>query len=114
MRVIAAGSYARIHRRNLIAVGVVPLVIGDDDRAATEAGQRWRIPGLADAVRSGDDAVTATVDGGRTIRLELALTQGERAVLAAGGLLAHVRSGARPRVRVAGPPAKPLSGQLTT
>ena len=114
VRVIAAGSYARIHRRNLIAVGVVPLVIGDDDRAATEAGQRWRIPGLADAVRSGDDAVTATVDGGRTIRLELALTQGERAVLAAGGLLAHVRSGARPRVRVAGPPAKPLSGQLTT
>ena len=47
VRVIAAGSYARIHRRNLIAVGIVPLVIADDDRAATEVGQRWRIPGLA-------------------------------------------------------------------
>jgi aconitate hydratase len=98
VRVIAAGSYARIHRRNLIAVGIVPLVIADADRAAAEAGRRWHIPGLAGAVSSGAEAVTATVDGARKIRLELPLTPGERAVLAAGGLLAHVRTGARPRV----------------
>ena len=98
VRAIAAGSYARIHRRNLIAVGIVPLVIADDDRAATEVGQRWRIPGLAAAVRSADDSVTATVDDAREIRLELPLTPGERTVLAAGGLLAHVRAGGRARV----------------
>ncbi len=95
---IAAGSYARIHRRNLIAVGVVPLVIGDDDLAATALGQRWRIPDLGHAVRSGADTVTATVDGGREITLGLPLSPGERTVLAAGGLLAHVRAGGRPRV----------------
>jgi aconitate hydratase len=101
VRVIAAGSYARIHRRNLIAVGIVPLVISDDDRAVAAAGQRWNIPGLADAVRSGAETVTATVDGGREIRLGLPLTPGERAVLAAGGLLAHVRAGGRTRVTTA-------------
>ncbi len=95
---IAAGSYARIHRRNLIAVGVVPLAIGDDDRAATAIGQRWRIPDLGHAVRSGADTVTATVDDGREITLELPLSPGERTVLAAGGLLAHVRAGGRQRV----------------
>jgi aconitate hydratase len=42
--------------------------------------------------------VTATVDDGRELRLELPLTPGERAVLAAGGLLAHVRADGRPRV----------------
>ena len=114
VRAIAAGSYARIHRRNLIAVGVVPLLISDDDRAATEAGQRWCIPGLAAAVRSGADAVTATVDGGREIRLDLPLTPGERAVLAAGGLLAHVRAGGRPKIAGAAlPSGKPLSCNVT-
>jgi aconitate hydratase len=98
VRAIAAGSYARIHRRNLIAVGIVPLVITDDDRAASEVGQRWRIPGLAEAVRSGADAVTATVDDDHEITLTLALSPGERSVLAAGGLLAHIRAGARPAV----------------
>ena len=98
VRAIAAGSYARIHRRNLIAVGIVPLVIADADRAATEVGQRWHVGALAEAVRSGADAVTARVDDGREIRLDLPLTPGERDVLAAGGLLAHVRAGGRPRV----------------
>jgi len=98
VRVIAAGSYARIHRRNLIAVGIVPLVVDDADRAATEVGQHWRIPDLGAAVRSGAEAVTATVGEERDIRLGLALSPGERAVLAAGGLLAHVRSGGRPPV----------------
>jgi predicted aconitate hydratase len=98
VRAIAAGSYARIHRRNLIAVGVVPLVIADDDRAATETGQHWRIPDLGHAVRSGADTVTVTVDHGHEITLGLPLSPGERTVLAAGGLLAHVRTGGRPRV----------------
>jgi aconitate hydratase len=98
VRAIAAGSYARIHRRNLIAVGVVPLVISDDDRATTVAGQRWHLPGLGEAVRSGADVVTARVDGEREIRLSVELSAGERAVLAAGGLLAYIRAGGRPRL----------------
>jgi len=98
VRAIAAGSYARIHRRNLVAVGIVPLVIADDDRARTEVGQRWHVPGLAAAVRSGAESITATVDGTTEMTLGLPLSTGERAVLAAGGLLAHVRDGGRPRV----------------
>jgi len=51
-----------------------------------------------DAPALADDSVTATVDDAREIRLELPLTPGERTVLAAGGLLAHVRAGGRARV----------------
>jgi aconitate hydratase len=101
VRAIAAGSYARIHRRNLIAVGIVPLVIDDDDRADTHVGQRWHVEGLGEAVRFAAGTVTAIVDGSREIRLELALSPGERAVLAAGGLLAHVRAGGRTGVPTA-------------
>lgn len=95
VRAVAARSYARIHRRNLIAVGILPLVLGDPEYALTREGQRWRISGLAAAVARGEDRVTAVVDGREHVQLTVQLTRGERAVLAAGGLLAHVRSGAR-------------------
>jgi aconitate hydratase len=111
VRAIAAGSYARIHRRNLIALGIVPLVVGDDDRARTEVGQRWRIGGLADAVRGGADTVTALVDDEPEITLRLELSPGERQVLAAGGLLAHVRAGGRPRVAPPDPSPPEPSGK---
>jgi len=96
VRVVAARSYARIHRRNLIAVGIVPLVLPDGAPGpAPEVGQRWRVRGLAAALVSGDESVTAQVDGDAGLRLALDLTAGERDVLRSGGLLAQVRRGGR-------------------
>jgi aconitate hydratase len=92
---IVARSYARIHRRNLIAVGIVPLVFAEDaDWSLARVGQRWRIPGLARAVRTGADAVTAELDGG-WVRLGMPLSPRERTVLGAGGLLALIDQGGR-------------------
>jgi aconitate hydratase len=85
----------RIHRRNLIAVGIVPLVFAEDaDWSLAQVGQRWRIPGLARAVRTGADAVTAELDGDRgRVRLGMPLSPRERTVLGAGGLLALIEQG---------------------
>lgn len=94
IRLVAARSYARIHRRNLIAAGIVPALIPADADAAV--GQRWMIKGLREAVAGGATSVTATADGGTPVTLTLDFSPGERAVLAAGGLLSHVRSGGRP------------------
>jgi aconitate hydratase len=94
VRAVAARSFARIHRRNLIAVGIPPLVLDDRGYDAARTGQHWRIRGLAAAVREGTDTVTAEVDG-RAVQLSLDLSPGERAVLTAGGLIAHVRAGGR-------------------
>jgi aconitate hydratase len=99
---IIARSYARIHRRNLIAVGIVPLVFSDETQwSVAQVGQRWWVRGLADAVRSGADAVTAEVeqDGPPArLSLRLPLSPAERDVLQAGGLLAHVAKGGRRRL----------------
>jgi aconitate hydratase len=100
VRAVAALSFARIHRRNLIAVGIPPLVLGDRDYEKARAGQRWRISGLATAIRSGTNTVTAAVDG-QPIRLSLDLSPNERAVLTSGGLVAHIRAGGRSPVPVA-------------
>ena len=102
VRAVVARSYARIHRRNLIAVGILPLVLGDREYEVARAGQRWRVPGLAAAVTDGGETVSAEVDDGQRIQLTLALTPNERAVLAAGGLIAHIRAGGRSPVPAAG------------
>jgi aconitate hydratase len=99
VRAVAARSFARIHRRNLIAVGIPPLVLGDREYEHSRAGQRWRIGGLGTAITEGADTVTAEVDEGQPIQLSLALTPNERAVLTAGGLIAHIRAGGRSPVR---------------
>jgi aconitate hydratase len=92
IRAILARSYARIHRRNLIAVGIVPLLLPAEAHA--EQGEDLSVPGLLDALRSGADRVTARI-GGRPVPLGLQLTAGERAVLLSGGLISHIREGRR-------------------
>ncbi|MCE3552028.1 aconitate hydratase [Pseudonocardia sp. RS11V-5] len=95
--VVAAAGFARIHRRNLVVQGIVPLLLAADaDRERVSVGDRWHIAGLADAVRSGAEELTAEVDRGEPIALRLLLSRGERDVLAAGGLLRRTREGDRP------------------
>ncbi|GAA4765923.1 aconitate hydratase [Citricoccus nitrophenolicus] len=96
VRVIAARSYARIHRRNLISVGIVPLLLPPS--APATVGDRWIIEGLIDAVASGAMEVTASVNDGQSLQLGLELSPSERSVLVSGGLLAHIRNGERPNM----------------
>ena len=45
VRAIVAKSFARIHRTNLIAQGILPLVLVDEaDYDRVEQGQEWRVP----------------------------------------------------------------------
>ncbi|QJU55319.1 aconitate hydratase [Herbiconiux sp. KACC 21604] len=91
---VVAKSYARIHRRNLINVGVVPLVLAPG-QADVEVGVRWTIRDLRAAVASGSRAALAEADDGSTVELVIDLTPAERETVVAGGLLAQVRSGSR-------------------
>lgn len=91
---IAARSYARIHRRNLIAVGIVPLLLPVSP-PPIEVGETWHVRDIAAVIASGDDAVDVQIDGSRSFRAVIDLSPGERGVILAGGLLAQVRSGDR-------------------
>lgn len=91
VRAVVAGSFARIHRSNLIAQCIPPLTFVDEtDHERAVQGDEWRIEGVAEAVRQGAEELVATAPGGE-VRLRLTLTARERAVLLAGGLLAHAR-----------------------
>ncbi len=54
IRAVVAKSFARIHRRNLICQGILPLTFADeDDYERVTMGQSWRIPGAREAVAGG-------------------------------------------------------------
>jgi aconitate hydratase len=84
VRAVVAKSFARIHRTNLLAQAILPLVFADeDDYEQIELGQPWAIPVDLDA-----DVLEAETPYG-PVRLEQRLSSRERALLRAGGLLAY-------------------------
>lgn len=98
VRAIVARSYARIHRRNSIAAGVVPLVM--TEARDVRVGERWSMPGLAQAVAAGAEAVAVVPDGARaSFDQKLDLTRGEREMLTAGGLSSLIRNSGRTPVQ---------------
>jgi aconitate hydratase len=84
VRAVVAKSFARIHRTNLIAQGILPLVLTDeDDYDRVEVGQRWVV-----AVDLEQDRWEAETRHGPVL-LEPRLTARERKILRAGGLVAY-------------------------
>jgi aconitate hydratase len=92
VRAIVAKGFARIHRSNLIAQAILPLVFADQaDYDTVEMGAEWRITGLVTAIEQGSTELEAGLDG-RPVQLLVELTSREREVLLAPGLVAHARA----------------------
>jgi aconitate hydratase len=107
---VLAKSFARIHRRNLIAQGIPPLTFADEvDRDRVRAGDHLDISALRAALHERQIEFTAShtvrerdeVSGRerlqeRPLRLRAAFTPREADVLLAGGLLAWIKTGGPP------------------
>jgi aconitate hydratase len=90
VRAVIAKSFARIHRRNLIAQGIVPLLFRDEaDYERAELGQTWRISGLH-SIAHGADELEVTIDDDETITLTHDLLPREREIVVAGGLIRYL------------------------
>ncbi len=86
-------SFARIHKANLINFGIVPMTFEDPaDYEKIDQGDTLTIPGLRKAILSGAKTVTVRDSNGNTFQARLDLSQRDRFILAAGGLLNWVRA----------------------
>ena len=91
VRAVIAKSFARIHRRNLIAQGIVPLLFKDEsDYDRAELGQTWRISGLH-GIAHGEDELDCEIREDGTIVLTHDLLPREREIVVAGGLIRYLR-----------------------
>src|SRR5207247_3234016 len=97
IKAVIAKSFARIHRRNLIAQGIPPLTFANENEYAKACqGDTWEIPGVRAALLEGRREITVrNVERGEEFTLRADFSPRERHVLISGGLLAHIREGGR-------------------
>jgi aconitate hydratase len=93
VRAVFAKSFARIHRRNLVAQGILALTFVDEtDYDRAEVGQTWTLPNVRQELADGADEITVRIEESRD---ELTLTHDfaakEREILLHGGLLHYLK-----------------------
>jgi aconitate hydratase len=96
VRVVIAKAIERIHKANLINFAIVPVEF-DNPADYDKIGQndQIEIPGLIDAVKNADSVKIANKTTGTEFAGKLTLSQRDRDILLAGGLLAYTRKAAR-------------------
>jgi len=93
IRVVFAKSFARIHRSNLIAQGVIPLVVEDEKfHSMLEMGARIVIHGAVESIRNGSNLKIEIPEKGISHECALSLEKDEREIILAGGLLNKIRA----------------------
>ncbi len=96
VRAVIAESYERIHRSNLIGMGVVPLRFAGGEgwhRLGLDGSETFDIEGLADAVEGSAPATVTATGASGPIRFTVTAdvsTRSERACLRHGGVMAEV------------------------
>ena len=92
VRAVIAKSFARIHRRNLIAQGIVPLLFKDEvDYDRTEQGQKWEIHDLH-AIADGEDELQVEIEGAPAFTVTHDFLPREREIVVAGGLIRYLKA----------------------
>ena len=88
MKAVFAKSFARIHRRNLVAQGILAFTFADAaDYDRAEVGQTWRLPRVREELAEGADRITVEVEDGEDFTVTHDLAPKEREILVEGGLL---------------------------
>jgi aconitate hydratase len=88
VKAVFAKSFARIHRRNLVAQGILALQFkSDEDYDNAEVGQTWKLPKIREELEAGADDITVVVDGEREFTVTHDFAPKEREILVEGGLL---------------------------
>ena len=90
VKAVFAKGFHRIHRRNLINNGIVPILIDDDVHGKAAIGQEWRLPNIRREIESGSDTFTLALNG-EEARVRNDLGRHEREQLLAGGLLKYLK-----------------------
>ena len=95
VKAVVAKSFARIHVANLINFGIVPMTLANEaDYDKFAEGDELSIVGFADAIASKDEVTLVDKTNGNSAKLVLNLTERQRAILAAGGLLNYTKNNA--------------------
>ena len=91
IKIILAKSFARIHRDNLINFGILPLTISTDVYDTLEQDREIQFPNIAKEIRESSEITLIDVKTGKKYKAEHGLTERQRNIILAGGLLNYIR-----------------------
>jgi aconitate hydratase len=92
VKAVFAKSFARIHRRNLVAQGILALQFKEDgDYDKADVGQCWSLPKIREELENGSDDITVKIDDGDEFTVTHDFAPKEREVLLEGGLLHYLQ-----------------------
>lgn len=93
IRAVIAKSFARIHKANLINFGIVPLTFASpSDYDKISEGDEIEITGFAASVKDGSAVILSDKTSGEKIKLSIELTERQKEIVLAGGLLNHTKN----------------------
>jgi aconitate hydratase len=97
VKAVFAKSFARIHRRNLVAQGILALTFKDEsDYDRAEVGDEWSLPNVKQELEEGADEITVRIEeSGDEFKVEHDFAPKEREILVEGGLLHYLREHGR-------------------
>jgi len=93
VKAVFAKSFARIHRRNLVAQGILALTFVDDsDYDRAEVGQTWSLPDVRRELEEGLETIKVRIgDSGDEFAVTHDFAPKEREILIEGGLLHYLK-----------------------
>lgn len=92
VKFVLAKSIERIHRQNLVNFGIVPLVFADfNDYDGLGENDDWAVENLISAIKEKEEFILKNLTKNKEIKTKLKLTQRERSMLLAGGLLNYIK-----------------------
>jgi aconitate hydratase len=93
VKAVIAKSFARIHKANLINSGILPLTFVDEkDYEDIEVGDVLKIENAVEQVRRGGRITVKNQTKGTTFEVDLEVSDRNREVLIAGGMINYVKS----------------------
>jgi aconitate hydratase len=93
VRAVFAKSFARIHRRNLVAQGILALTfIDESDYERAKVGETWTLPNVRQELEDGADEISVRIeDSGAQFAVTHDFAAKEREILLHGGLLHYLK-----------------------
>jgi aconitate hydratase len=93
VKAVFAKSFARIHRRNLVAQGILALTFADEsDYDRAKVGDTWTLPNLREELTNGAGEITVRIeDSGEEFAVVHDFAPKEREILLSGGLLHYLK-----------------------
>ncbi len=92
IKAVLVKSFARIHKANLINAGILPLEFANpEDYDIINEGDELGLPNVKGKILAGEDIVVINKTNGKTIIAKCEMTERNKAIMVAGGLLGYTK-----------------------